>query len=67
MSADQQDKYKQQYLKLRKEYDVKLKQFYEEHPDAKPSTYKYKRRTDTNEVYLTPEERRLKMVNEVFC
>ena len=40
MSADQQDKYKQLYSKLRKEYESKLKAFYEEHPDAKPSSYR---------------------------
>lgn len=40
MGAEKQDKYKQQYAKLREEYTAKLERFYEEHPDAKPSAYR---------------------------
>lgn len=41
MDAEKQAKYKQQYAKLREEYTAKLERFYEEHPDAKPSAYRW--------------------------
>ena len=40
MNTEQQGKYKQQYANLRREYEAKLKAFYEEHPDAKPSAFR---------------------------
>ena len=40
MGAEKQDKYRQQYAKLREEYVAKLERFYEKHPDAKPSAFR---------------------------
>ena len=36
MGSERQEKYKQQYMTLRKSYETQLEQFYSDHPDAKP-------------------------------
>ena len=35
MGSERQEKYKQQYVTLRKSYETQLEQFYSDHPDAK--------------------------------
>ena len=35
MGPERQEKYKQQYVTLRKSYETQLEQFYSDHPDAK--------------------------------
>ncbi len=41
LGSEKQEKFKQQYQKLKAAYDIKLKEFYTRHPDAKVPTRYY--------------------------
>ena len=36
IGAEKQEKYKQQYAALRRNYEEEVEQFYQDHPDARP-------------------------------